>query len=129
MAKALFNLGGGPLPTRMLRYDQYVIPRSLADCRTRYIRSLLPLLDPLVPISARLLPDATLFLDVVPAVRQIVHADDCLAAADRAAVLSGDLRLNRRGRAIRKSTEGYERWIDLDDSALDVARSGGLEWR
>ncbi|WOO77045.1 Telomere length regulation protein elg1 [Vanrija pseudolonga] len=77
----------------------------LGDLQTRqtaYIRSLLPVLDPIVPLSARLLPDATLFLETMPFVGAVVAADDMLEAEDLAARESGETRVNRRtGRAIR----------------------------
>lgn len=101
---------------------------QLQHDQIHYVRSLLPILDPLIPLSSRLLPNETLFLDVIPALREMVRVDDHMEIADRAAVHSGDIRLNRRGRAIRKASEGYERWIELDPEALEEARSGGLHW-
>lgn len=99
---------------------------SLANDRTSYVRSLLPFLDPLVPLSARLLPHPSLFLDVVPWVRNMVLADDAYEVADRAAAASGEARINpRTGRAMRVAAQEYERWITLGEEGLAAARSGG----
>lgn len=83
------------------------------------------MLDPIVPLSARLLPDATLFLETMPFVRAVVAADDVLEAEDRAARESGETRVNRRtGRAIRITgvMEGYARYLSMAPDVLAVAR-------
>ncbi|KLT39860.1 hypothetical protein CC85DRAFT_250491 [Cutaneotrichosporon oleaginosum] len=116
MAEALVECAGGSLSraSRRLHYDQ-----------TTYVRGLLPFLDPLVPLSARLLPHPSLFLDVVPIVRSMVLVDDAFEMADRAAAENGEARINpRTGRAMR--TQGYERWLDLGLEARMAAVEAGL---
>lgn len=86
---------------------------------------MLPFLDPLTPLSARLLPHPSLFLDVVPIVRSMVLADDAFDMADRAAVANGEARINpRTGRAMR--TQGYERWLNLSLEGRTAAVESGL---
>lgn len=95
--------------------------------RTKYIRRVLPLLDELVFLSGRLLPHPSLFLELIPFTRTVVHADDVLVVEDSQATDVGAPRINRRtGRLMR--TGRYERWLDLPDELLDIARYGGLEW-
>jgi hypothetical protein len=75
---------------------------DLRDNRTQYMRSLLPLLDPLIPLGAPLLPSSCLFTDYLPIIRTIVIADDALQAADQAADARGEERINRKtGRPVR----------------------------
>ncbi|KAL1413540.1 hypothetical protein Q8F55_001314 [Vanrija albida] len=103
---------------------------NLQARQTAYIRSLLPVLDPIVPLSARLLPDATLFLETVPFVRAVVEADDVLEEEDRVARESGETRVNRRtGRAIRITgtlEKGYARWLELAPDVLAVGTAAAL---
>lgn len=94
--------------------------------RTKYIRHVLPLLDELVFLSGRLLPHPSLFLELIPFVRDVVRADDLLAIEDSHRTNQGEPRINRRtGRLMR--TGRYERWLDLPEDLLDIARCGGLE--
>ncbi|BEJ03339.1 hypothetical protein CcaverHIS641_0105140 [Cutaneotrichosporon cavernicola] len=116
VAAALVESAGGGLHRnlRQLHYDQ-----------TSYIRGLLPFLDPLIPLTAHLLPHPSLFLDVVPIVRSIVIADDAFEMADRAAVVNGEARINQRtGRAMR--TTVYERWFNLGLEGRTAAVESGL---
>ncbi|BEJ11058.1 hypothetical protein CspHIS471_0104800 [Cutaneotrichosporon sp. HIS471] len=116
VAAALVESAGGGLHRnlRQLHYDQ-----------TSYIRGLLPFLDPLIPLTAQLLPHRSLFLDVVPIVRSIVIADDAFEMADRAAVANGEARINpRTGRAMR--TTVYERWFNLGLEGRTAAVESGL---
>ncbi|WVQ67800.1 uncharacterized protein L199_006005 [Kwoniella botswanensis] len=105
---------------------------NLALDRMRYIRSTLPILDPLIPLSSPLLPHSSLFLYTLPTILNIVETDDILQAAEEDAVRKGEERINRKtGRPVRGG-QGYTRWLaDLDEGAEEVARGliGGLKWR
>ncbi|OCF74779.1 hypothetical protein I204_05161 [Kwoniella mangroviensis CBS 8886] len=96
---------------------------NLALDRMRYIRSTLPILDPLIPLSSPLLPHSSLFLHTLPAILNIVETDDILKAAEEDAVRRGEERINRKtGRPVRGG-QGYTRWLaDLDEGAEEVAR-------
>lgn len=99
--------------------------------QTAYVRGLLPVLDPVVPLTARLLPHPTLFMETVPFVRNAVVIDDALEAAGNAAYAAGELRINRKtGRAIRGTnatlSHSYHRYIDLATEVLQTSREGGL---
>lgn len=98
----------------------------VADSRTKYIRHVLPLLDELVYLTGRLLPHPSLFMELIPFTRGVVRADDMLVVEDSQRTNEGAPRINRRtGRLMR--TGRYERWLDLPDELLDIARYGGLE--
>ena len=99
--------------------------------RITHIRSLLPILDPLIPLSSYLLPHPSLFTDYMPLIRQIIAADDALEAAEEAEVSSGGNRVHRKtGRPKRTpgvmSAEGYERYLDVGRDALEAARASVL---
>lgn len=94
--------------------------------RTQYVRHVLPLLDELVTLLGRLLPHPSLFLEMIPFTRTVVRADDLLVIEDSQASNEGAPRINRRtGRLMR--TGRYERWLELPEEILDVARYGGLD--
>lgn len=111
--------------------------------RTTYVRSLLPALDPLIPLTAPLLPHSSLFTDYLPVIRDIVRTDDILEAADEYAIAHGQDRIDRRtGRPKRATTllqiwgvgggvkkEEYRRYFDgvLKKEEEGVMRVGGLE--
>ncbi|WVW83770.1 hypothetical protein I302_105791 [Kwoniella bestiolae CBS 10118] len=116
-SKTLLNLGGG-------RVDEI---GNLSLDRMKYIRSTLPILDPLIPLSAPLLPHPSLFLYTLPTILNIVEVDDILQSAEEEAVSRGEERINRKtGRPVRGGG-GYTRWLaDLDEYAEGVAR--GLRW-
>ncbi|WWC61764.1 uncharacterized protein I303_104349 [Kwoniella dejecticola CBS 10117] len=96
----------------------------LGISRMKYIRSTLPLLDPLIPLSSPLLPRSSLFLHTLPTILDIIEMDDILQSAENAAVRRGEERINRKtGRPVRGG-QGYTRWLsDLDEEAEDVGRS------
>ncbi|KAL7419140.1 hypothetical protein Q5752_005976 [Cryptotrichosporon argae] len=109
------------------------VSNSILARRINYIRSILPLLDPLIPLSAPLLPHASLFLDVLPAVTYMVAADDVLEAAERAAIAAGERLTNRKtGRPMRIASwmgrEAYVRWLDVSDAGLLAARNLRRVW-
>lgn len=115
IADTLVALAGGAVPHENVQYAQ-----------TAYIRHVLPLLDELVFLSGRLLPHPSLFLETVPFTRTVVRADDLLVLEDSQASNEGAPRINRRtGRLMR--TGRYERWLDLPEDLLDIARYGGLD--
>ncbi|WVR07163.1 hypothetical protein IAU60_004204 [Kwoniella sp. DSM 27419] len=113
----LVGLAGGQLP----------ILGDVQLARTQYIRSTLTLLDPLIPLSAPLLPRPSIFLHTLPAILQIIEADDLLQLAEDDAVLRGEERINRRtGRPVRGFGE-YARWFEMDEEAhLAGRRLAGL---
>ncbi|KAK4684821.1 hypothetical protein P7C73_g5344, partial [Tremellales sp. Uapishka_1] len=106
--------------------------RDLDLARVDYIHSLLPILDPLIPLNSYLLPHPSLFADYMPIIQQIISADDMLEEAEEAAVREGGMRLNRKtGRSIRINAnvlgrEGYIRYLDLGEEALKTARGSSL---
>ena len=84
------------------------------------------MLDELVFLYGRLLPHASLFLEMIPFTRTVVQADDLFVLEDSQASNEGAPRINRRtGRLMR--TGRYERWLELPEELLDVARYGGLD--
>ncbi|KAK8864281.1 hypothetical protein IAR55_001527 [Kwoniella newhampshirensis] len=118
IARTYIELAGG---------DSLPALGNLNVSRARYIRSTLPLLDPLIPLSAPLLPHHSLFLYTLPVVLSMIGTDDVLESAEQEAVRRGEERINRKtGRPIRGGG-GYVRWLDLEDEAVDVAR--GLNWQ
>ncbi len=96
--------------------------------RAFYIHSLLPVLDPLIPLSSYLLPHQTLFTEVLPVLREIVEADDVLQAEDDARLAEGVGRVNKKtGRPVRLTAlgrEGYVRYLDVDGMEHVVRDSG-----
>lgn len=108
----------------------HMIP--LISLRIRYIRSLLPVLDSLIPLSAYLLPHSSLFTDYIPVIQDIVAADDVMEAAEEAEVELGGNRVNRKtGRPKRITAgllgpEGYERYFDLSIEGLNGVRASVL---
>ncbi|WWC70311.1 uncharacterized protein I206_104261 [Kwoniella pini CBS 10737] len=90
----------------------------------KYIRSTLPILDPLIPLSSPLLPRPSLFLHTLPTILSIIETDDILQFAEEEAVKRGEERLNRKtGRPVRGG-QGYTRWFsDLDEEAENSGRS------
>ncbi|WVQ99289.1 hypothetical protein IAU59_006421 [Kwoniella sp. CBS 9459] len=97
-------------------------PMTLGDgdlglARTRYIRSTLPLLDPLIPLSAPLLPNPSLFLYTLPTILGMIEADDLLERAEDVALAHGEERINRKtGRPVRSKgkgahDQGYMRYL------------------
>lgn len=123
------------LMTSKLRGMSSVCAEDLADfCSIAYIRSVLPVLDPLIPLTSYLLPHPSLFTDYIPVIQQIVEADDALEAAEEAKVASGGIRLNRKTGRPRRITagvmgvEGYERYLDMGKEALDSARASVLSF-
>ena len=98
--------------------------------RARYIRSTLSFLDPLVPLSAPLLPRSSLFTDTIPMVQSIAHADDILEQAEDLAAAQGQVRLDKKtGRPRRsggKDDVKYQRWFELDEKAVQAVRD--LVW-
>ncbi|ORY34106.1 hypothetical protein BCR39DRAFT_518512 [Naematelia encephala] len=124
MASTLIDMSGGYLPPI----------GDLHTARVQYIRSLLPMLDPLIPLSAHLFPHPSLFLDHLPIIRTIVEADDAMQAAEDAEVANGGNRVNKKtGRAIRISAAGilgrekYERYFDIPIGELEEFRRTKLE--
>ena len=113
---------------------------DLPSRRARYIRSLLPILDPLIPLNSNLLPHPSLFTDYMPVIRDIVRADDMFEMAEDAVVALGGERMNRKtGRPVRVSAAmgvfgadgmmrkpGYARYLDMSDEALAIARKEPL---
>jgi hypothetical protein len=83
------------------------------------MRSLLPLLDPLIPLSSNLLPHFSLFTEYIPILRSIVLADDLMEIAEEEALARGGERLNRKtGRPIRSLTG----WLKGKEENLGYAR-------
>ncbi|OCF36738.1 hypothetical protein I316_01334 [Kwoniella heveanensis BCC8398] len=77
---------------------------DLGLARTLYIRSTLPLLDPLIPLSAPLLPNPTLFLYTLPTILNMIEMDDVFERAEEIALSQGEERINRKtGRPVRSS--------------------------
>lgn len=65
-------------------------------------------------------------MELIPFVRSVVRADDLLAIQDSQSTNQGEPRINRRnGRLMR--TGRYERWLDLPEDLLEIARHGGLD--
>ncbi|WWD17422.1 hypothetical protein CI109_101863 [Kwoniella shandongensis] len=116
IAQSLIDLAGGRMgPLGNLNVD-----------RARYIRSTLPVLDPLIPLSSPLLPHSSLFLHTLPTILQIVEVDNLLELAENEAIQRGEERINRKtGRPVRGGG-GYMRWLELDDEVVAIAR--GLSW-
>lgn len=84
------------------------------------MRALLPLLDPLIPLTSNLLPHFSLFTDYIPILRSMVLADDMMEMAEEAALANGGERHNRKtGRPVRtvtgwlkgKEEGGYVRYL------------------
>lgn len=123
MSGTLLHLAGGALPPL----------GTLQLAQTAYVRSVLPVLDDIVTLSQRLLPDGSLFLETIPVVKSIVLADDAMEAAHNAAIAAGENPMNRRGRVVRITSfiggRAYERWLGgLAVEALEGARRMGLVW-
>jgi hypothetical protein len=83
-------------------------------------------LDPIIPLSSHLLPHPTLFTDYLPAIQHLVQIDDIRQSAYVAAKAAGeDLRNIKTGRPVRLTAwlnQEYERGLDLEEGALEVAR-------
>lgn len=97
------------------------------DVRIKHIRTLLPLLDPIIPLSSYLLPNPTLFIDYMPAIRTMIQIDDVRQAEYEAAKAAGeDVKNFKTGRPMRLTAwmgkEGFIRQLDLDEQALQVGR-------
>lgn len=101
---------------------------ELNMAQTAYSRHILPALDEVVTLAGRLLPHPTLYMETMPFLRILVHTDDILEAADRAAVAAGTARVNRQGRAVRGTARAYERHLVMEERALAVAREEVLAW-
>lgn len=102
---------------------------DLGVARTNHVRSLLPILDPLIPLSSYLLPHPNLFTDTLPGVLDLIRTEDMLEMAEEAVLADGGERINRKtGRPVRAAAtgvadKGFEREIDLGPEALAIARS------
>lgn len=98
--------------------------------RTRYVRSLLPLLGPLIPLAAPLLPSAALFVHYVPMLQGVIEWEDVWEASKVAALSQGETWISRKtGRPIRltQGSEQEERYLsDLEEAGLEAARSSRL---
>jgi hypothetical protein len=94
--------------------------------RIHYIRSLLPLLDPVIPLSSRLLPHPVLFTDYMPTIQNLVQIDDIRQAEWDASKAAGeDLRNIKTGRPVRLTAwlhQDYVRALPLEEGALEIAR-------
>lgn len=104
---------------------------DLSVARTKHVRSLLPILDPLIPLSAYLLPHTSLFTETVPGVLDLIRTEDMLEMAEEAVLADGGERINRKtGRPVRAAAgvadKGFEREIDLGAEALAIARTLSL---
>ncbi|WWC89456.1 uncharacterized protein L201_004380 [Kwoniella dendrophila CBS 6074] len=122
ISDTLISSGGGLLTA----------PKDLALSRVKYIRSTLPILDPLIPLSSPLLPNQSLFLYTLPTILSIIEVDDILEAAEEDAVRRGEERINRKTGRPMRGGQTYTRWLsDLDHEAEEAGRSllDGLKWR
>jgi hypothetical protein len=137
MSEALLDLAGGMLPALSdLQTEQCAALPSLsslpADNRVYYVRSLLLLLDPIIPLGAPLLPAPTLFTLYMPTLQGMVECEDLLEVAEAEAVSRGEGRMNRRTGRPKRTTvgggTGYGRYLDLPREALDGARNSRLLW-
>lgn len=103
-------------------------PATVTDLhRIKYIRTLLPLLDPIIPLSSHLLPHPSLFVDYMPVIRHMVQIDDIRHSEYEAAKAAGeDVRNFKTGRPMRLTAwmgkEGFTRQLEVDEQALAVGR-------
>ncbi|WVO16311.1 hypothetical protein L204_103986 [Cryptococcus depauperatus] len=105
LASFVVDLAGGKIPSLM----------DLGLARTAYIRSTLPILDPIVPLSAPLLPHPSIFLYTLPIILTILSYDDYYQSLEQSAIQRGEERINTKtGKPVRGQTAGYMRWLDLN---------------
>jgi len=99
---------------------------SMLTTRIHYTRSLLPLLDPVIPLSSRLLPHPILFTEYMPTIQNLVQIDDLGQAEWDASKAAGeDLRNIKTGRPVRVTAwlhQDYVRALPLEEGALEIAR-------
>ncbi len=76
--------------------DALPCSQDLSVARTKHVRSLLPILDPLIPLSAYLLPHPSLFTDTLPGVLDLIRTEDILEMAEEAVLADGGERINRK---------------------------------
>ncbi|WVQ82217.1 hypothetical protein IAT38_004345 [Cryptococcus sp. DSM 104549] len=113
ISATLVELAGGSLPSA----------GDLDVARTLYTRSTLPILDPLIPLSAPLLPHPSLYLHTLPMIRTIVAADDLLEEEERLALERSEERLNRKtGRPMRAGAMHQRWWEYMELGSLQGAR-------
>ena len=100
---------------------------------TLYARSLLPILDPLIPLSAPLLPTPTLFTLYMPVLQDMVEWDDVLEVQESEALARGEGLVNRKTGRPKRATVGgglgYGRYLDQEATALQGARDSRLVWK
>jgi len=92
----------------------------------------LPLLDPLIPLSAPLLPAPPLFTLYMPVLQDMVERDDVLEILEEDALARGEGLVNRKTGRPKRATVGgglgYGRYLDQDTTALQAARESRLVW-
>lgn len=90
------------------------------------MRSLLPLLDPIIPLSSRLLPHPVLFTEYMPTIQNLVQTDDNRQAYYEHCKAAGiDVRNIKTGRPVRVTSwlsNEYNRALPLEEEALQIAR-------
>lgn len=98
--------------------------RRLEEVRSEHQERMAAFLDAgLVTESTPLLPRPALILDMIPAVRKMVAADDVFMAADSAS--AGRVARGRSVRSARGAT--YERYIDLSPEQLAAVEATAFQ--
>jgi hypothetical protein len=95
------------------------------------VRSLLPLLDPVIPLGAPLLPAGSLFAFDLPTIQDIVEWEGVRLVQKREAILKGEPWINpKTGRPSRASARGgdeEERYFaEVDSDGYQVASTSRL---
>ncbi|WVQ72596.1 hypothetical protein IAR50_002154 [Cryptococcus sp. DSM 104548] len=100
---------------------------DLGLARTKYIRSTLPILDPLIPLSAPLLPSPSIFLHTLPTIHHILQIDDLYEEIVEKAIERGEELINpKTGKPMRRGqVRAYARYFDLEgaeEAVGDISR-------
>ncbi|ODO08811.1 hypothetical protein L198_00544 [Cryptococcus wingfieldii CBS 7118] len=122
IVSTVVSMSGGGLPPM----------GDLGLARTKYIRSTLPVLDPLIPLSSPLLPSPSIFLHTLPAIITILLFDAMYEKIEKDAIERGEERINpKTGKPMRRQQGAvYGRYWDLGgaEEAVEEISRLWLDW-